>query len=67
MAKYMRGPKADGYGIYSVLWLGEELCTKDGSGEAVKSAEEVRRRLLAGLMPGERRKLAVCVVDVSRR
>lgn len=66
MTKYMRDPKADGYGIYLVLWLGEELCTKDGTGDAVTSAEEVRSRLLAGLTSAERRKLAVCVFDVSR-
>ena len=24
MAKYMRDPEADGYGIYLVLWFGQE-------------------------------------------
>lgn len=67
MAKYMRDPKADGHGIYLVLWLGEDFCTKDGTGHAAQNADEVRRRLLSGLTAAERRKLSVVVFDVSRR
>ena len=67
MAKYMRDPNADGHGIYLVLWLGEDFCTKDGTGAAARSADEVRRRLLAELTAAERRRLSVCVFDVSRR
>ena len=65
MAKYMPDVEADGYGIYLVLWFGEEFCQNDAEGEPALSAEDLRTRLLRGLSAEERRKLFVCVFDVS--
>ena len=68
IAKYTRDPGADGYGIYLVFWFGaEEGCRPTPrSGPAPKSPEELRRALLGTLTEAERRKISVCVIDVSR-
>ena len=66
MAKYMPDVEADGCGIYLVLWFGREFCQKDAEGQPASSAEDLRTRLLEGLSAAERRKLSVCVFDVSR-
>ena len=65
MANYMPDVEADGYGIYLVLWFGAELCQNDAEGQPASSAEDLRTRLLGGLSAAERRKLSVCVFDVS--
>ncbi len=66
--KYTRDPGTDGYGIYLVFWFGEaEGCKpKPASGRRPKSPEEVRKALLDSLGDQERRKIWVCVIDVSK-
>ena len=68
IAEYTRDPGTDGYGIYLVFWFGEaEGCEpKPASGRRPKSPEEVRKALLDSLRNQERRKIAVCVIDVSK-
>ena len=68
IAKYTRDPSTDGYGIYLVFWFGEaEDCRPTPrSGPKPKSAAELDRALLDTLSDHERRKISVCVIDVSK-
>ena len=68
VAKYTRDPGADGYGVYLVFWFGEaEGCRpKPASGRKPKSPEELRQALIGNLSHYERRKISVCVLDVSK-
>ena len=68
IAKYTRDPGTDGYGIYLVFWFAEaEGCEpKPASGRKPKSPREVRKALVDSLSEHERRKISVCVIDVSK-
>ena len=68
IAKYTRDPGADGYGSYLVFWFGEaEDCRPTPrSGPKPKSAAELKKALLDTLSAAERRKISVCVIDVSK-
>ncbi len=68
IAKYTRDPGADEYGIYLVFWFGDaERCRPTPrSGPKPKSAPELEQALLETLTDAERRKIAVCVIDVSK-
>ena len=68
IAKYTRDPGADGYGIYLVFWFGDaEGCRPTPrSGPKPKSAAELDKALLDTLSDHERRKISVCVIDVSK-
>lgn len=68
IARYTRDPGADGHGIYLVFWFGDEgRCRPTPrSGPRPKSPKELRQALLDMLTEAERRKIAVCVIDVSK-
>ncbi len=68
MAKYTRDPGTDGFGIYLVFWFGKaKKCRPTPRrGPKPRSAEELERALLDSLSPAERRKISVCVIDVSK-
>ena len=68
IAKYTRDPDTDGYGVYLVFWFGEaEGCrTVPASGRKPKSPGELRRVLMDTLSKHERRKISICVIDVSK-
>ena len=68
IAKYTRDRSTDGYGIYLVFWFGEtEDCRPvPASGRRPKSPEELQQALCDNLSALERRKISVCVIDVSR-
>lgn len=68
IAKYTRDPDAGGYGIYLVFWFGEhERCRPTPrSGPKPKSAEDLCQALIDTLSDRERRKISVCVIDVSK-
>ena len=68
IARYTRDPGAEGHGIYLVLWFGNtEHCRPTPSeGSPPKSSSELERRLLQTLSDSERRKISICVIDVSR-
>ena len=67
IAKYTRDPGADGYGIYLVFWFGTEGCQMPPSGKRPTSAHELQERLLDTLSADEKFKIAICVIDVSKR
>lgn len=64
--QYVIAPRAEGHGIYLVLWFGGEGMPRatDG-GKKLRSAEELRTRLEAQLDPMERQRIFVRVMDVS--
>ena len=68
IAQYTRDRGADGYGVYLVFWFGDiESCRPTpASGRKPKSPEELRYALLDSLSDLERRKISVCVIDVSK-
>ena len=68
IAKYTRDPGADGYGIYLVFWFGDAggCHPTPRSGPRPRSSEELRQALLDTLTDTERRKISVCVIDVSK-
>ena len=60
IANYARG----GYGIYLVLWFGRNI-KRSPEGRRPRSAEELKEWLERSLTVQERRKISVCVIDVS--
>ena len=66
ITKYTRDPGADGYGIYLVFWFGAEGCQMPPSGKRPTSAHELQERLLDTLSADEKRKISICVIDVSK-
>ena len=66
--KYTRDPGADGYGIYLVFWFGPDRCKRPPTGPAPETPDALREQLFAAadLSPEERRKISVCVIDVSK-
>ena len=68
IAKYTRDPGAGGYGIYLVLWFGNESkpCQMLESGTRPRNAADLEARLRDNLTPEEARLISVLVIDVSR-
>ena len=68
IARYTRDPGAGGYGIYLVFWFGDtEHCRPtSGEGPPLESAAELEERLVNTLSENEKRKIQVCVIDVSK-
>lgn len=67
IAKYIRDPGTNGNGIFLALWFGKEFCKAPASGVRPESADQLKHYLLGMLSREERRKIKVCVVDVSRQ
>ena len=63
--KYMRDPGASGYGIYLVFWFGNQFIKLPDSEPIPKSAETLKQRLEAEIPEEHRKKISVCVIDVS--
>ena len=68
IAKYTRDPGCDGYGIYLVFWFGRDRCKRPPDGPVPQDPAALRDQLLATakLSAEERRKISVCVIDVSK-
>ena len=62
---YTRDPATDGYGIYLVLWFGQQHMPPAPAGARPTSASELRRCLQSTLSEDEARKISVVVVDVT--
>lgn len=64
--QYASSPRADGHGIYLVLWFGGEGMPRAIDGETKpRTANELRTRLEAQLDPIERQRIFIRVLDVS--
>ena len=66
IAQYTSDPETDGYGIYLVFWFGKKYTQPSPSGKHPVNAEELKERLEKTLSADERRKISVCVIDVSK-
>ena len=62
---YTRDPATDGYGIYLVLWFGQQHMPPAPTGARPASAIELRQCLKSTLSEEEARKISVVVVDVT--
>lgn len=66
IAQYSIAPKADGHGIYLVLWFdGKDMPRTMNGGKKPCSPEELKNCLEAQLTPIEQRRIFVRVLDVS--
>lgn len=66
IAKYVRDPGTDGYGIYVVFWFdGEGMASSYGSGGKPRSAQELEDGLRQTLSPEEKYRIQVCVIDCA--
>ena len=64
--KYVIDPGTDGYGIYLVLWFGKDQTQPPASGPRPADPESLKQQLNATLSESEARKIAICVIDVSK-
>ena len=70
IAKYTKNRGSDGYGIYVVFWFGNtEDCKPQVSRMRTRpsSPEELEEQLINSLTPEQKRKIQVCVIDVSNQ
>lgn len=66
IAQYSIAPRADGHGIYLVLWFdGKDMPRTTDGGKKPCSPEELKNCLEAQLTPIEQRRIFVRVLDVS--
>jgi hypothetical protein len=66
IGQYAIAPRANGHGIYLVLWFGGKgMPGATDEGKKPRSPEELRTRLEAQLDPTERQRIFVRVLDVS--
>ena len=65
LAYYAQDPATDGYGIYLVLWFGEQG-PPPPAGPPPRSAGELETRLGESLSVAEARRISVRVIDVGR-
>lgn len=64
--QYSTAPKADGHGIYLVLWFDSKgMPGRPDGGKKPRSPEELKARLEAQLDQDERQRIFVQVIDVS--
>ena len=68
IAKYTRDPRTDGYGIYLVFWFGHEgqCWPTPGEGTPPANAIELEARLSGTLSADDRRKISICIINVSK-
>ena len=66
--KYTRDPGADGFGIYLVVWFGQDCPCKPTAleGWVPVNADELEVRLREQLSGPYRSRISVCVIDVSK-
>ncbi len=64
--QYSIAPKANGYGIYLVLWFdGKKIPSPTDGGKKPLSPKELKTRLEAQLHPSERQHIFIRVLDLS--
>ncbi len=68
VGKYGRETASDGYGIFLVFWFtGNLKAAPSDGGQRPKTSKELQRRLVATLPEELRHKIAVLVVDCSKK
>lgn len=66
IAKYVRDPGTDGYGIYVVFWFGGNgMPSSPDSGKKSRSAQELEDCLRQTLSPEEKHRIHICVIDCA--
>ena len=66
ISKYTIDSATGRHGIYLVLWFGRDLTQRSPAGERPATPGELREQLEATLTDAERRRISMCVIDVSR-
>ena len=67
MAKYASDPATNGHGIYVVLWFGRDCTQRSPNGTRPATPDDLKQQIETTLTGQERRKIHVCVIDVSTR
>ena len=62
---YVSDPKTGGYGVYLVFWFRAADTPRSPSGVRPAGPDELRKQLETLLSEHERRRISVCVIDVS--
>ena len=65
IAKYTREPETGGFGIYLVFWFGSDYTQAPPDGRQPESPQQLKYLLEKTLAREQRRKISVCVIDVS--
>ena len=68
IARYTIDPSTGGYGIYLVLWFGEDAGRRTPpppSGPRPAGLDALKERFEEELTPEEARRISICVIDVS--
>ena len=66
IGRYTTDPATGGYGIFLVLWFGEDQKTRPPDGNRPATPDELQQRLEKDLTPDEARKVSVVVMDVTK-
>lgn len=65
MAKYIRDPGAQGYGIYVVFWFGGKEMPPPSDGKKPRSPQELEARLRQTLKPEDKHRISICVINCA--
>ena len=66
IGRYTTDPATGGYGIFLVLWFGNDVTKPPPDGDRPATPDGLKRRLEDDLTPDEARKVTVVVMDVTR-
>ena len=64
--KYARDPQAYGFGIYVVFWFVVSKTQPQANEPKPRTADELEKRLRETLPSDERRKISICVINVTK-
>ena len=62
---YTNEPKTGGFGIYLVFWFGADKTYGSLCGVKPRNATDLKKLLITTLSAEEKRKISICVIDVS--
>ena len=65
MTKYTIDPATGGFGIYLVYWFGKDFTQRSPQGTRPETAKDLQRELESSLTEEDRRRISICVIDVS--
>ena len=63
--RYANDPATGGHGIYVVFWFGTDRTPPAPSGRRPRTAAELQTQLETGLSIDERKRISVCVINVT--